>query len=351
MTYKYPVYRPYLHGNEMKYVNDCLKSTWISSKGEYVEKFETAFAKFVGINHASTCTNGTVAIHLALLALGIGRGDEVIVPSCTYVATVNPVVYCGATPVFSDSIYDTWQIDPTDIESQITQRTKAIIVVHLYGNPCKMFAICQMAKKYNLYVIEDCAESFGSYYLDRHTGTFGDIATFSFFANKTITTGEGGMVITNSQDLHDKVCHLKNQAVAREYYHDAIGYNYRMTNIACAIGLAQLEQANTIISLKTNIQLWYSEYLTCDILKNTGLAWMNCILVENRDALREYLSTNGIETRPVFYPIHKMPMYATEDYMPMAEYLGSHGINLPSYPELTERDVIWICELINKFTA
>jgi perosamine synthetase len=247
--YKIPVYQPSLKGNEKKYVNECLDSTWISSKGKFVNQFENAFAEYVGVKHAATVSNGTVAIHLALLALGIGEGDDVIVPTLTYIASVNSIAYTGANPVFVDSLQDSWQIDPADVVKKITPRTKAIMAVHLYGHPCDMDALMEICKKHDLFLIEDCAEAIGTLYKGKHVGTFGDISTFSFFGNKTITTGEGGMVVTNDETLHDRSLHFKGQGLAkhRQYWHDVIGYNYRMTNICAAIGLAQLEQIEQVL--------------------------------------------------------------------------------------------------------
>ena len=253
-----PVYQPSLTGNEKKYVNECLDTSWISAKGKFVEQFETAFAKYIGADHAITVANGTVALHLALIALGIGRGDEVIVPTLTYVASVNAIAYTEATPVFVDSLKSNWQVDPDDIERKITEKTKAIMVVHLYGHPCDMERIMAIAKKHDLFVVEDCAEGFGSYFAGQHVGTFGDISTFSFYGNKTITTGEGGMVVTNDETLYARATHLKDQGMAkfRQYWHDVIGYNYRMTNICAAIGLAQLEQAEKFLRQKRDVAAW-----------------------------------------------------------------------------------------------
>ena len=240
MSFKYPVYQPSIGKKEKQNVLECLESTWISSKGKFISQFENSFSEFIGVKHSVAVCNGTVALHVALLALGIGEGDEVIVPSFTYIASVNAIKYTAAKPVFIDSDFKTWQLDPTKIEENISGKTKAILVVHLYGQPCEMDTISAIAKKHNLFIIEDCAEAFGSLYNGKHVGTFGDISTFSFFGNKTITTGEGGMVVTNNSSLYEKSVHLKGQGLAknREYYHDIIGYNYRMTNICAAIGCA-----------------------------------------------------------------------------------------------------------------
>jgi perosamine synthetase len=362
MEIKIPVYKPSLSGNEKKYVNECLDSSWISSKGKFIKQFEDKFAEYIGIKYAASVSNGTLAVHNALLALGIKEGDEVIVPTFTYIASVNPIAYTGATPVFVDSLRDTWQIDPADIERKITAKTRAIMVVHLYGHPCDMDQIMAIARKHQLFVIEDCAEAFGSKYKGQHVGTFGDIAAFSFFGNKTITTGEGGMVATNDRTLHERAVHFKGQGLAkyREYWHDTIGYNYRMTNICAAIGLAQLEKADDTIKKKRLVADLYKKYLShypLEMLLETkdvfDTYWMICILVEQadiRDSLRAHLMEHGIETRPTFYPIHSMPMYAHNFYrLPVAEDISWRGINLPSYPELSENDIKEICSLIGNF--
>jgi perosamine synthetase len=356
---KIPIYQPALEGNEKKYVNECLDSTWISSKGKFINEFETAFAKYVKVKHATTVSNGTVAIHLALLALGIGPGDEVIVPTLTYIASVNAIVYTGATPVFVDSLMDTWQVDPEDIKRKITPKTKAVMAVHLYGHACNMTEIQITCKENNLFLIEDCAEALGTTFKNKHVGTFGDIATFSFFGNKTITTGEGGMVITNDETLFDRAFHFKGQGLAkhRQYWHDVIGYNYRMTNICAAIGLAQLEQVDGFLAKKRQIAKWYK-----DAFKDSSISfheeaedvlhsyWMCSILVDEpgkRDSVRDVLAQAGIETRPFFYPVHTMPMYS-EKYQkhPVAEDLGWRGINLPSYPGLDEAQVKLIASIV-----
>ena len=363
--YQYPVYQPSLSGNEKKYVNECLDSTWISSKGKFVNEFEKSFAAFIGADYATGVCNGTVAIHLALVALGLGEGDEVIVPTFTYIASVNPILQVGATPVFVDSLADTWQMSPEDIRKKITPNTKALMVVHLYGHPCEMDEIMAIAKEHNLFVVEDCAEAIGTTYKGKHVGTFGDIATFSFFGNKTITCGEGGMVATNDATLNDRLVHFKGQGLAkyREYWHDTIGFNYRMTNIQAAIGLAQLEQVQTFLAQKKQIAQWYQAGLkglpiACHCAVGDGANhsyWMCSILVEKapvRDELRAFLKAAGIETRPTFYPVHTMPVYANKFIKhPVAEDIASRGINLPSYPLLTQEDVAFICQTIAKFYA
>jgi perosamine synthetase len=247
-----PVYKPDLSGKEKVYVNECMDTTWISSKGVFINRFQEEFSKYIGGQDSIAVCNGTVALHLALLSLGLGPEDEIIVPSLTYIAAVNAIRYVEATPIFADSKLDTWQVDPEDVARRITRKTKAILAVHLYGQACDMAALCSIAKKHKLAVIEDCAEAFGTKIGNQHVGTFGDIATFSFFGNKTITTGEGGMVTTKNPSLLKLALKLRGQGLAdtREYWHDIVGYNYRMTNICAAIGLAQLERAQEFIGKK-----------------------------------------------------------------------------------------------------
>lgn len=358
-----PIYQPSLNGNEKKYVIDCLDSTWISSKGKYVKKFEDKFANYIGTNYGVSVMNGTVALHLALLALGIGgEGDEVIVPTFTYIASVNAIKYVKATPVFVDSLEDSWQMDPEDIRKKITPKTKAIMIVHLYGHPCNMDEVVGIAKEYGLFLIEDCAEAIGSLYKGKKVGSFGDIACFSFFGNKTITCGEGGMVLTDDTTLYERMSRLKDQGLAqnREYWHDIIGYNFRTTNICAAIGLAQLEQIEDFISRKIQIGKIYENRLKGLPLKTHEAVgdvlhthWMCSLLVndlEDRDSLRLYLKDKDIETRPTFYPIHTMPMYS-EKYQrhPIAEYIGWRGVNLPSWPGLTNNELDYICSNIERY--
>lgn len=356
MAYSIPVYCPQLGGNEKKYVSECLDSTWISSKGRFIAEFEKEFARYTEIKYAAAVSNGTVALHVALVALGIGPGDEVIVPTLTYISSVNAITYTGATPVFVDSRMDTWQMDSEDVGRKISAKTKAIMVVHLYGHPCDMDPIRALALKNSLFLIEDCAEAFGSSYKERQVGSFGDIATYSFFGNKTITTGEGGMVVTNNELLHERVLHYKGQGLAkdREYWHDVIGYNYRMTNICAAIGLAQLEQAEGFLVRKRDIARRYQEGLAgLPIVfheETQGVRhsfWMCSILMDSpkqRDALREMLKAAGVETRPVFCPVHTMPIYVRKSCSyPVAESLSARGINLPSWPGLTVDQVKEIC--------
>lgn len=357
-----PVYQPDLSGNERQYVLECLESTWISSKGKFIPQFEAGFAAFIGAPHAASVCNGTVALHLALLALGIGPGDEVIVPSLTYIASVNAIHYVGAKPVFVDSLPDTWQVDATDVEKKITPRTRAVMAVHLYGGACDMHRLRTICQQHGLKLIEDCAEAIGTRLQGRHVGTFGDIATFSFFGNKTITTGEGGMVVCQLPELDAKVRHLRGQGLAanREYWHDVVGYNYRMTNICAAIGVAQLERIDAILQHKGQLAERYREALAESPLGfqaptagESASHWMVTVVTptaRDRDPLRACLAGAGIETRPAFYPAHTMPMYRGEHGdLPVAEDIAERGINLPSWHDLPSAEIAAIAALCRQY--
>ena len=354
-----PVYQPDLSGNERNYVNECLESTWISSNGKFISLFEQSFSKYVGASYSASVCNGTTALHVALVALGLGSGDEIIVPTLTYVASANAISYVGATPIFVDSTSTDWQMDPEDVIRKVTPRTRAIMVVHLYGHPCDMDAISTIAKRHGLFVIEDCAEAFGSRYHRKHVGGFGDIATFSFYGNKTITTGEGGMVVTNNASLHHRVVHFKGQGLAagKQYWHDVIGYNYRMTNICAAIGLAQLERADNFLARKRRLADGYMERLKglpIEVHREspnvTHSYWMIAFLARSsheRDLLRAALADAGVETRPAFHPIHTMPMYATEvQRHTVAQDIAQRGLVLPSWPGLAAAQIDEICSVI-----
>ncbi|MEY2843728.1 MAG: hypothetical protein RI920_1765 [Pseudomonadota bacterium] len=362
MTQFIPVYQPSLDGNELKYVEEAVRSTWISSRGAFLDKFESEFCRLTGTAHATAVTNGTVALHAALLALGLGASDEVIVPSFTYVASVNAIRYVGATPVFCDSESAYWQADPASLESVITPRTKAIVIVHLYGHPAPMLEIQAIAKRHNLRIIEDCAEALGSRIGDTHVGNFGDIATYSFFGNKTMTTGEGGMVVSNDAELIARVRKIKSQGLSgdREYWHDMVAHNFRMTNVTAAIGCAQLERFDELLATKRQLAERYRAALSRTPLRflsekrgHTNGYWMVSALArsgEELTALRNHLKAQQIETRPLFPPVHLMPMYGGhEGEFPKAESLSPLGLNLPSWPNLPEADFDRICEAIYSF--
>lgn len=358
-----PVAEPLIGERELEYVSNAVKSGWISSRGEYIQEFENKFAEFCGVRYGVSVMNGTCALHLALASLGIGKGDEVIVPTLTFVATANAVVYTGAKPVFVDSHPDYWCINPEKIEEKITKRTKAIIPVHLYGHPADMDAIMEIAKRDNLYVIEDAAEAHGAEYKGKKVGSIGDIGCFSFYGNKIITTGEGGMIISNDREFVEKAKLLRNQGMSKErkYWHPMVGYNYRMTNIQAAIGLAQLEKIDEMIQIKRrNAELYNS--LLRDIPGITlppaakwakSVYWMYCILIKdnfrmNRDKLMLKLREKKIDSRPFFYPIHTMPPYRLDNELPVAEELSMSGISLPSGVTLKKEQIERITGIIRE---
>lgn len=364
MTRFIPVASPALIGNEKKYVLDCIESSWISSNGAYIERFEAAFAEFCGTRHAIAVCNGTVALHVALLALGIGPGDEVIVPTLTFVATPNAVSYCGARPVFIDSEPDTWNLDVRQLESKITSRTKAIIPVHLFGHPVDMGPLLEVAARHNLFVIEDAAEAHGAEYKGQRVGGLGHIGTFSFYGNKIITTGEGGMIVTNDDALARRMRQLKGQGqdFEKRYWFPILGYNYRMTNIQAAIGLAQLEKVDWHMQRRRENAQWYQELLGQQTMLRLqpekpwakNAYWMNSVVLDEkfpltRDETMNALHERGVETRPFFYPMHSLPMYqdhAAGQTFPVAERVAARGFNLPSSANLTYADVTYVAEVL-----
>ncbi len=358
-----PIAEPDVSGNELKYVTQCIKTGWISSAGSFVSEFEEKFSKYCDAKYGIATTSGTTALHLALVSLGIGKGDEVIVPSFTFASTVHAISYTGAIPVFVDSEDFTWNIDPFLIEEKITRKTKAIIPVHLYGHPCNMGPIISIAKKHNLYVIEDAAEAHGAEYKGRKVGGLGTLGCFSFFGNKIMTTGEGGIIVTNSKKLADRMRYLRHQAMSkkRKYYHPEIGYNYCMTNIQAAIGVAQLERLDKFIEKKRQIAGWYKEALAGEkslVLQSEekwakSIYWMYSVLLKSnsrltRDEVIEKLKRHGIETRPFFYPMHLTPPYKSKIKLRVAEKLASSGINLPSGVKLKKQEVEYVARCLLK---
>ena len=355
---KYPVYIPEITEKERKYVNECLDSTWISSKGKFIEKFENLVASFTGVKNAIAVCNGTVAIHVILEAYGIGKGDEVIIPDFTYIATANAVKYTGAKVVFADVDLRSWNITVEKISSCATSNTKAVIVTDIYGTPPEMDEIREYCIENKFILIEDAAESLGGMYKNKMAGNLADAATLSFFGNKTITTGEGGMVLTNQDDIAKKLRKLRNQGNSEQvrYFHDILGYNYRMTNIQAAIGCAQMERIESIINRKKKIYELYKNELDglvrfqkiSEYIKSSY--WMVSFTLGDkflRDKLMNFLLTEGIETRPFFYPVSQMPFYENS-INPNSEKLSETGLNVPSYPTLSNEDVKWICSIIRK---
>jgi perosamine synthetase len=359
-----PVAEPSLGEGELNNVIEAVKSGWVSSKGKFIEEFEENFSSYCGRKYGVATSNGTVALHLALKALGIGDGDEVIVPDLTFVAVANAVTYCNARPVFVDSHPDYWCIDPEKIDEKITPKTKAIIPVHLYGHPCDVDQIMKIAEDHDLYVVEDAAEAHGAEYKGKKVGSFGDISCFSFYGNKIITTGEGGMCLTNDEDLAEKMRILRDHGMNpnKRYWYDIVGFNYRMTNLQAGVGVAQLKKLDEFIEKKRQIAKRYSEGLKDledeEVIKlhpemswAKCVYWMYCILVEDkfgmsRDDLMKRLEENGIETRPFFYPMHVMPPHKNNEEFPVAERISRKGANLPSGSLLEEEEIKYICDMI-----
>lgn len=362
-----PVAAPLLAGNEKAYVLDCIESSWISSCGKYVERFERTFADFCGVRYAVSCSSGTAALHVALLALGVGPGDEVIVPTLTFVATANAVTYCGARPRFVDIEPDTWTLDPNLVEAKITPRTKAILPVHLYGHVANMDAITEIARRHNLFVVEDAAEAHGAEFRGRRIGSLNDAAAFSFYGNKIITCGEGGMVVTDSERLARCAAQLRGQGVdsKKRYWFPIIGYNYRMPNLTAAVGLAQLERIDCHLNLRREVASWYRDSLR-DV---PGIEWqapkdgrrnvdwlftitLNEPIRVTRDDVIDRLSRRGVETRPVFYPMHTLPPYremGQEDGdFPVADRVARSGLSLPTWAGLQREDVVYVCEALRE---
>jgi perosamine synthetase len=352
-----PVAAPVLSGREAEYVMECVQSSWISSIGRFIGEFETAFAEFCGVKHAIACNNGTTALHLALVGLGLQPGDEVLVPTLTYIASANTVSYCNATPVFVDNDPATFNLDPEDLERRITPRTKGIMPVHLYGHPADMDPINEIARRHGLWVVEDAAEAVGARYRGRPVGGLGDCAAFSFFGNKIITTGEGGMVTTNDDDLAARLRLYRGQGMdpARRYWFPVIGYNYRMTNIEAAIGLAQLEQIEAHLAARRRVAAGYDRRLahlrgtlTLPVTQNWAehVHWMYTVTLDegseiDRDGLMAALAADGVETRPVFHPLHTLPPYQhlAGAGFPNAQSCAAKGLSLPTHGRLTDDDL------------
>ena len=368
---KISVCQPFLDGKEFEYVSDAIQTGWISSSGKYVTDFEVTFAKYCGVGHGIAVCNGTVAIHLALVALGVGAGDEVIIPNFTMIATANAVVYTGAIPVFVDVDPLTWNIDPVKIEEKITSRTKAIMLVSIFGNPCDMDSICAIAKKHNLHIVEDAAEAHGAEYKGKKTGGLADITAFSFFANKNLTTGEGGMVVTDDEKFAERCRYFKNLCFpvngSRNYLHEDIGFNYRMSNLHAAIGLAQVEKADEYRSMRIRNAGLYKKFLKDvpgiifqkDVDGSLNVHWMNAIVIIpeksgcTRDQLMEYLKVNGIDTRLLFVGMHYQPCLRKAGcdcagQYPVTDHLTKNGFYLPSASNLSEDDIKYICENIRE---
>jgi len=361
-----PVCEPTLGGNEAKYVQDCIEGNWISSAGKYIPRFEEAFAQACDARYGVACANGTVALHLALATLGIGPGDEVILPTFTMIATINAITYTGATPVLVDAEPATWNMDMNQVADKITSRTRAVMPVHTYGHPVDMDPLSEMAERHGFYVVEDAAEAHGAEYKGRKAGSLGHAGSFSFYANKIITTGEGGMITTDDAELARLARVLRDHAFSEErhFWHKYLGFNYRMTNMQAAVGLAQTEQMESFVEARRTNAARYTAALSqipgivtppeAEWVKN--VFWMYSVLVEDefgmtRDGLRAYLADHGIETRTFFIPMHLQPIYYQAykgQRYPVAEMLCQRGFYLPSASSLTAHEIDYITDMVNR---
>lgn len=348
---------------EKKYLSNSIDNGYVSTIGPSVKEFEEKFAKYLGVKRAVSTQSGTTAIHIALYELGIGQGDEVIVPVLTFIGGVNPIIYVGATPVFVDVDIKTWNIDPEKIENSITERTKAIVPVHLYGNPCNMAEILKIAKRNNVHIIEDATESLGAKYKGNHVGTFGDFGCFSFNGNKIITTGGGGMITGNNAERVEHIKFLVNQArdESRGYYHPEIGFNARMTNIEAALGLAQMQKLDEFLEKKRIFNNIYHEELDgieCihfqEKYKNTESSyWLSCIIFkEDRDipTLQRQLKEKGIPTRRTFMPVVEFPPYKIYRHTDCKNsyHIYEKGLCLPSSTLNSEDDIYYVCKILKE---
>ncbi|MCB0353073.1 MAG: DegT/DnrJ/EryC1/StrS family aminotransferase [Bdellovibrionales bacterium] len=369
-TQRIPVAFPDLTGREGEYVGKAIQSSWISSSGEFITRFEKEFASECGTRTSIGVCNGTIALHLALLGLGVRSGDEVIVPSLSFIATANAVRYVGAEPVFADVDPHTWCLSPTEIEAKITRRTRGIVAVHIYGHPADMDVINQIARVHGLWVIEDAAEAHFGRYRGRKVGSLAPISTFSFYGNKIITCGEGGAVAVSDENLEVRMRTLRGQGMdpSRRYFFPITGYNFRISNISCAILCAQLERKDKILARRRSI---YQNYLG-QLKDIPGIEfqpvapwaelspWLFCILVDpssygrSRDELMRHLDENGVETRPFFIPLHRLPPFREQsqlrgENLPVTDLLSERGMNLPTFPGLSDKDVEKITALVRDF--
>jgi len=360
-----PISEPSITQKEIDYVTDAIKSRWVSSLGKYIDEFEEKFARYCNCKYGVATSNGTTALHLALLSLGIRSDDEVIIPDLTFIATASAVKYIGAKIITVDIDEKTLCISPEAIKKAITPNTKAIIPVHLYGHPANMPEINKIAKEYNLFVVEDAAEAHGAEINGEKVGGLSNAGVFSFYGNKIMTSGEGGMITTNDEKLYKKMKLLRDHAMSKDkrYWHTEVGFNYRMTNLQAALGVAQFDRIKELLDRKKEIFNWYQEGLK-DV-KNIKLNyqaswaknvyWMVCIEIDNyseiqRDDLIIKLKEKGIDSRPFFYPVSDMPIYVSTN-TPITHKIYKKGLNLPSYFDIKQKDVEYIIKNVIRFTS
>jgi perosamine synthetase len=354
-----PIAEPWIGDEELQYATDAIKRGWISPRGEYVTEFEDAMAEFVGTEYAFATSSGTAALHLSLVAAGIGEGDEVIIPDLTWIACANVVEYVDATPVSVDVDRDTFVLSPEGVRDSITTDTAAVMPVHLYGQPCDMDPLLDLAEEHDLTIIEDAAEAHGASYSGRQVGSIGDLGCFSFYGNKIFTTGQGGMITTDNDDLAEKIRLYRRDGMSeeRKYYHPVVGYNYRLTNVQAAIGVGQLQRSDEILAAKRRVAQTYREELRHDDVRfqydpewSSSAHWMTAPVFRSesqRNRIEQALEEADIETRPFFHPIHAQPPYsASMSNCPVANSLANKGLNLPSSPKLTDDEIATICSII-----
>jgi perosamine synthetase len=370
-TERIPVAGPWITQKEIDYVTDAVTNAWYGNANMYHERFEKAFAEYLGVRSAISLPSCTSAIHLSLLALGVGHGDEVIVPDATWIASAAPITYVGATPVFADIDEKTWCLSAKSLEECITPRTKAVIVVDLYGNMPEMDSLLEVARKHGLAIIEDAAEAVGADYDGRKAGSFGDTGVFSFHGSKTLTTGEGGMLTTNDEDVYRRVLFLRDHGRRpgdRQFWNIEVAYKYKMSSMQAALGLAQLERIEELIERKREIFAWYKEELdgveeiklNYELPQARNAYWMVTAVLDKsygigKDELQEQLSESSIDSRPFFHPLSSIPAYAN---LPQAQEararnrvsyeVGPYGINLPSGLNLTRENVEYVCRAFRR---
>lgn len=362
-----PVAQPSFSEEEKQLLNEAIDTGWISSRGKFIDQLEEEFAAAYGAKEGVSVSNGTTALHLALVAAGIGSGDEVIVPDFTFISSANVIIHAGATPVFVDVERDTWNIDPADFEAKITSKTKAVIPVHIYGHPANMDEVMRIARANKIFVIEDAAEAQGAKIGDKFVGTIGDIGCFSFFGNKIMTTGEGGMCITSSTELAEKMRLYRSHGMDphKRYRHPVVGYNYRMTNMQAAVGLGQLHHVDSFIAERQKMKDQFDGELKelfesgeIEAMPHASWAapvcWFYCITARDtskRDGLMKHLENNEIDSRPFFFPIHLQESYKEYSHLsfPISEDLAARGINLPTFIGLEPGDITKITTAIKSF--
>ncbi len=364
---KIPITKPSITALEIEYVNDAITNGWGSKCYDYIHRFEKKFAEYQNTQFSLATSSCTGAIHIALMALGIKVGDEVIVPEITWIASVEPILYIGAKPVFVDVLPDTWCIDPSGIQKAITPKTKAIIPVHVYGNLCEMDSIMDIAKKHNLVVLEDAAEALGSEYKGRKAGSIGDAGVFSFHGTKTISTGEGGIIVTNREDVleRSKILndHGRNPKIGKTFWMEEYGYKYKMSNLQAAMGCAQIERAKELVDKKRLIFSWYKELLKdmpCqlnpELSETKNSYWMPTAIFDkflnfDREKLFAFMKASKIDSRPFFYPLSSLPMFSPVTKNKVSYEMYERGINLPSHHDLKVEDVQYVCSVIKTFVS